>query len=300
MVLVYSGSGRKPCLPPFADCSHRSVVTDPFAGEMVCARCGSVLKERLPDSTSPEHPMIDVEDFVAMSRTGTPNLLSYSDRGLSTTFSPKPVKDVSASAKKYRRLKKIDSQREEERRLVRPLTILNTISGNLYLPLAATERAAHLIRKALKANFARGRRMDEVVGACVYAACRLEKVPRSLSEVADISNVPKNDLARAYRRLLYHLNLKIETYGPEEFLSNIASKLKITMKTRKVALEMLDKIREGGRDGRHPVVLCAAVLWLASLRAGESISKTRLAQEARTTPSSIRATANSILKESSL
>ena len=75
-----------------------------------------------------------------------------------------------------------------ERNLVIALAELDRVSSALGLPENIKESAALLYRKAVKAELIRGRLIESVVAAVIYAICRIQLIPRTLDEISKSSN----------------------------------------------------------------------------------------------------------------
>jgi len=70
-----------------------------------------------------------------------------------------------------------------------------------------------MYRKALERDLIRGRSIEAIAGACLYAACRMTSTPRTLVEVSENCSVAPRELARGYR--LVHDELGLEMPNPD-------------------------------------------------------------------------------------
>ena len=93
---------------------------------------------------------------------------------------------------------------------------LDKITGKLNLTGFPKQRAYQIYLEALEKELVKGRSINGVAAASVYAMIRSEEdIVRSLKEVATAANYPKKDLGRDYRFLIRKLDLKPELDKPE-------------------------------------------------------------------------------------
>lgn len=55
-------------------------------------------------------------------------------------------------------------------------------------------------------GLSRGRTTSGLLAATIYAACREMQTPRTLNDIAEVSNNNRKDIARNYRLLLFELH----------------------------------------------------------------------------------------------
>ena len=73
------------------------------------------------------------------------------------------------------------------------------MASALGLPRNVRETAAVVYRDAVDKNLIRGRSIEGVAAAALYAACRQCSVPRTLDEIAEVSRVSRKEIGRTYR-----------------------------------------------------------------------------------------------------
>jgi len=127
------------------------------------------------------------------------------DRGLSTIidFRDRDVfgrkisprnKILAYRLRKWQRRARVSGSMEQN--LSFALSELDRMASALSLPKHSRETAAKLYRAALKIHLIRGRSIEAVAAASIYASCRLCKIPRALQEVADVARVDKKEIER--------------------------------------------------------------------------------------------------------
>src|SRR2546428_7949484 len=108
------------------------------------------------------------------------------------------------------------------------LSELDRMASGMGLPRNVRETAAMVYRKAVNKNLIRGRSIEGVVAASLYAACRQCNVPRTLDEIANSSRVGRKEIGRTYRFMTRELKLKLMPTKPQDYVSRFGSELKLT------------------------------------------------------------------------
>ena len=71
------------------------------------------------------------------------------------------------------------------------LQVLNQDGAKLGIPKDIKESAALIYRKAVEKKLIRGRSIESIVCAAIYASCRMINIPRTLDEISRVSEVNK-------------------------------------------------------------------------------------------------------------
>jgi transcription initiation factor TFIIB len=106
--------------------------------------------------------------------------------------------------------------------------------------------ASVIYRRALEEDLIRGRSIEGVATACLYAACRQEGIPRSLEEIADVSRVERKEIGRTYRYVAQELSLEMEPVDPEQYVPRFCSELDLTEEVQSKANEIIRSTAEKG------------------------------------------------------
>ncbi|GAB6101490.1 transcription initiation factor IIB [Thermococcus atlanticus] len=274
-------------------CGSTEFIYDPGRGEIICTKCGFVIEENVID-TGPEWRAFDASQREKRSRTGAPESILLHDKGLSTDIGIDRNLTGLMREKMYR-LRKWQSRLRvsdaAERNLAFALSELDRIASQLKLPKHVEEEAARLYREAVRKGLIRGRSIESVIAACVYAACRLLKIPRTLDEITEISRVDKKEIGRSFRFIARNLNLtpKKLFVKPTDYVNKFADELGLSEKVRRKAVELLDEAyNKGLTSGKSPAGLVAAALYIAGLLEGEKRTQREVAEVARVTEVTVR------------
>lgn len=279
------------------ECNSPHLVRDYGRAEVICEDCGLVLDDRMIDE-GPEWRAFDSEQREARERAGPPSTIMSHDRGLSTQIGWRN-KDAYGRTIPHRsraqiyRLRKwqhrIRTSKSGERSLAQGLTEINTMASKMGLPRHVRESAAVLYRKASTKNLVRGRSIDEVVAATLYAACRQCGVPRTLDEIASKSNVDRKSIGRTYRTLTRELGLKLLPQSPGDYIGRFCNKLSLDMEVQRKAKEILDAVeREELASGVAPSGVAAATIYIAAMLCGRPCTQKDVAEVAGVTEVTIR------------
>jgi transcription initiation factor TFIIB len=284
-------------------CGKNSLVTDIESQEVYCSKCGIVVDERVND-VRPER--IFTSSITNKSHMGDKISLTRHDHGLSTMINPFD-KDSAGNVlsiqmkSSMKRLRKWDSRsrvkNSNERNLQQALTELMKLKEKLSLPDAVIEKAAYIYRKSLEKKLIRGRSINAMVAASLYAACRESETPRTLREVAVAVGLKSKVLTAGYRLIFKELELKVPVVDSVSCISKIASNAEISEKTKRYAVKILKKAgKQNMLAGKHQMGVAASALYIASLNLEENRTQKEIADAAGVTEVTVRNRCKSLKK----
>ncbi|HYB75740.1 MAG TPA: TFIIB-type zinc ribbon-containing protein [Nitrososphaerales archaeon] len=278
-------------------CGKNRMVIDGSGSELYCSDCGLVVKEKIID-TGPEWRSFSNDEKGDRNRGGSPTSIAIHDMGLATVIGglnkDASGKALSGSMKStVERLRTWDrrSQAHEsaDRNLRQAFGELRRFADKLAVSEAVTEKAAYVYRKALERNLVRGRSITAIIAASLYAACRDGQIPRTLKDVAVVSNVKKKDLARSYRLLHKEMDFKMPVTDAGRCVSMIASRARMPESTQRRAREILVRAKQMGLSaGKDPMGLAASALYVACTLEGAEKTQKDVAEAAGVTEVTIR------------
>jgi len=268
-----------------------------YEEEIVCSRCGIVFGD-IPFSRSPEWRSFNLEQEKQRSRIGSPLSPSIHDKGLSTTISGGnkdafgktiPFKDRI----QYKRLKKwqIRSKihKSEDRNLSQAMGELSLLAEKMHFSSYIIEEASVIYREALNKGLVRGRSINAMVAASLYAACRLRKIPRSLNEINKNSKVDKKDITRCYRLIINELNLSTPNPNAKNRISKIAADIGVSHVVELYAIDIIKKAeKQKITAGKDPSGMAAAAIYISCIVNGEKRSQKDISNASGVTEVTIR------------
>jgi transcription initiation factor TFIIB len=272
-------------------------ITDPVRGEIICNNCGTVISEKLEDTSHQERSASTYKE-ADRARTGAPYSLARHDMGLSTLIG-KENTDASgqtidlAMRSKMERLRTWDHRSivytSGDRNLIKAFGQLDRLKEKLGLSDTVVEKAAYIYRRAQERGLVKGRTIDTMLAAAVYSACREMETPRTIKDISAVGNIRRKNLARNYRTLVFELDIKIPIVDPMKCIARVANKLKINEKTKYHAMNIMEKVvNKEINAGKEPLGLAATVLYASSLRNKERITQKDIATASGVTEVTIR------------
>ena len=163
------------------------------------------------------------------------------------------------------------------------------LKNKLALSNTIKERSINLYKKIIEKNISKGRSVDAMVAATIYAACRDSDTPRTLNDITEATGLRKNSIARCYRSILVTLNLQMPVLNIEQCVLRIAKRMGISEKVKHRTMTILDSAKKQNHlAGKDPMGMSAAAIYIASMDIGEKISHRELARIAMITEVTIR------------
>jgi transcription initiation factor TFIIB len=279
------------------ECGNTQLRKDYSRAEIVCENCGLVIDEAIIDH-GPEWRAFDSEQHEKRSRTGAPMTYTLHDKGLSTAIGwtnrdaygkSIPTRNRAQLYRLRKWQRRIRISDATERNLAIALGELDRMASGLGLPRNVRETAAMIYRKAAMKNLVRGRSIEGVASASLYAACRQCHVPRTLEEISATSHIAKKEVGRNYRYIARELELKLMPTTPKDYISRFCSELKLSNAVHLKTLEILQHATQKElTSGRGPTGLAAASLYIASVLCCERRTQREVAGIAGVTEVTIR------------
>lgn len=279
------------------ECGENNLIIDDSRGEIVCNSCGLVINQRIIDS-GPEWRAFSSEEANRKARVGAPTTLTLHDKGLSTmigwrnkdafgkNITPKMKADVYRLRKWHVRTR---TNKSIDRNLAYAMNELDRFSSQLNMSKELKESAAHIYRKMVLKNLIRGRSIEAMLIASIYAACRINCVPKTIDDFIEFASVDKKKIARCYRLILSELKISIKVSSPINFIPRFCAELNLSGSTQNRAAEIL-KLAKKFRitAGKAPTGLAGAALYVAAIQEGERRTQREISLAAGVTEATIR------------
>jgi transcription initiation factor TFIIB len=277
------------------ECKKGRLVVDPARGEIACETCGLVVEENLIDHGP---------DWRSFADSGRPNQERAAplsnlqhDYGFgtvmwgSTDAHGRAVQ--SGNLPQLKRMQKWDRRskfrRGTERNLATALTEIRRMASSLDVPKSVQEVAGRFYRGAAEKNLIRGRSIDSVAAASLYAALRTSGIPRSLEEIAEVSKADRREIGRVYKVVAHELGLSLVPVTPESYIPRFASRLRLAPQTEALSLSFVkEAVLREVVSGKDPKSVAAAALYIACILRGETRTQRDVSEATGVTEVTIR------------
>ncbi len=278
-------------------CGSNSIVRDYQHNFRVCADCGRIVEEDMKDR-GPEWRAFDNEQREEKSRAGPPSTETIHDRGLSTRIDWKnrDARGKNLTPKRSQqmyRLRKWDNRSKitssGDRNLIIAFNEMSRMTSQLGLPRSTQEIASKIYRKAVDEGVVRGRSIEGVASAALYAACRESGMPRTLEEIEAVSRVKMKKITSSYMFLTRKLDIHLPPTDPASYVTRFGSELDISGEVQIEAVNLIKRVQKKKlTSGKSPSGMAAACLYIAALKCGERRTQREVAQVAGVTEVTVR------------
>jgi len=275
------------------DCGSYQFIEDPIRAELICRKCGLVMKEELID-TGQEWRAFDSEQMSKRARSGAPLTFTKHDKGMTTEIGKGLGELYKVPTKKraqYYRLTKWHKRliRSKDRNLSFALSELQRIVSFLNLSRSMHERIARYYGEAVDKGLVRGRSIESVIAALTYVVCREFGSPRAIDEIAQASGVDRREIGRTYRYIARELKLRILPADPITYIPRFCSMLGLSDKVQAKAIEILKKAKKHDiTSGKGPTGVAAAAIYIACVLSDEKRTQREVADICGITEVTIR------------
>jgi transcription initiation factor TFIIB len=281
-----------------SDCNGKIFETIDKTGEEVCVACGLVYSNVSLDEGPDWNNYEGNSDAENGDRAGMPSTNLLHDKGLTTDMGWKNSDYAGAglganNSKLFRRLRR-QHQRTRvssstERNLAVALGELQRLAAQMSLPKDVREESAFIYRKAVEKKLVRGRSIEGVVAASLYAACRMRKIPRTLDEVGKFSRTGRKEIGRTFRAIAKELKISVQPSSPADYIPRFCSILDLPQEVQAKASYLLDEAEKADLTaGRGPTGIAAAAVYLASKMKGYEKTQKEISDAAGVTEVTIR------------
>jgi transcription initiation factor TFIIB len=265
------------------------------AHETVCEDCGLVVSEEAIDR-GPEWRSFEDETSDSR-RVGAPNTVARHDRGIGAKIG----RDRDGNGRKLDGSKKTQLGRlrrenrrakigsKAERNRITGFTEIRRMVAALGLEQSVRDQACQLFRTAQDRGLLRGRSIEAIAAACVYAVCRLNEHPRTFEELETLSKVEIARVENGYSVLNRELGLPVPPADPMQYLPKVASAVGLDSETERRAREIIEAAEREILEGVHPGGVAAGALYVAGRQLGGWKTQEELGEAAGVSEATVRA-----------
>ena len=230
------------------ECGSNKLRTTQHNGEIVCSYCGLVLEE---SSFEPE-PFLSEHD----KNTATIPQLAMAG----TQIGPGRI------------IRKAWLYSTREKSLHAAKKNLELIASRHKLPEYVVQEALVLFKQSVEISLNSGRDNESILYGCIYAACNIHSIPKTVTELALHSGITRTRLLRIYKLIKSKLNLRVTCCEPIDFIPKYGISLGLQQNTIALAADIILKLKGHAKvAGKNPQTIVAAALYAASVLNNERI-----------------------------
>lgn len=210
-------------------------------GNHVCTNCGEIQTKRLTHEAEYRFYGDCDNKTINPERVGLPTNYMLPESSLGSLIKQRPSDN--STIKRMVQYNTWHQMPYKERSLYKICCKIATCCKIHGLPTIIIERSKEFYNIIREVNISRGDNRDGIIAACVYFACKDEKVPRSSKEIANYFKIKLQDMTRGIKkfreswRLAKNENdtLEITSSNPIDFIERYCSNLPITTNIKHIA-----------------------------------------------------------------
>lgn len=254
-------------------CGCHEMVLDHSRAEHICTGCGTVLEERIIDTSKFGWRVFDQDDAAnkvsaevvkidgKMTTVIGPAYCDYSGKKLDSEMSLK----MKRLAKKDFRVK----ETRDDKVIREAINEMRIIAGKIGLSNKIRDEAVMSFRRAIKGKPLRGKSILALMASILLKTCKENKIPFKLTEFSKQSNINRKKLSSTYSDVVRDTNSR-SLSSPIDFLPRFCSELHLTDPCSVTAHNMLKKMMDDHgflnlSIGKESAGYAAASVYIASL-----------------------------------
>jgi transcription initiation factor TFIIB len=283
-------------------CGSHNIVFDRERGEIICSNCGAVIDVFMDHGLDTR---LRVDERGQKIGLGSPETFTRVDKGRATVI--KGIKDAHGkqiTANQRERMRRITRVQRQlyvsssiERNMKIALREFNKLTTLLNLPMTVRESAVIYYNKLVKARLTWGRRIEEVVAAAVFIACRLAGIPHDIEEISHYAEVKEKAVGRAVRLSLSKLKIRLPPPSAKNYVPKYVSNLGLPYEVASAAIGLLEEAEAKGLvTGRDPSCLAGAAIYIACALGKTPRTQVEVAQTVHCSELTIRNRSKEIVK----
>ena len=185
-----------------------------------------------------------------------------------------------------------NSLTHRERTLVGVFDLISVSAASFGLPSCITEQAKALYKRLYDQRILRGDSRTSLIAACLYLACKSNKVPRSTREVAEMFGVSAASLTRGCRMFDSMASVEgVKSSAPLDFVGRFSSNLGLPTAATALVRHVVARATElYVASESMPPTLVGAAIHLASNAMGMGLDRGAVAAACRVSAATIART----------
>lgn len=171
----------------------------------------------------------------------------------------------SGASKDLNKIQGRSTSAKGERNLVHAYKEIGAMCDSISLSKIVTDTAKQLFKRVEDEKLLRGKSSDAIIAACIFIACRQEKVGRTFREICALTRVPKKEIGRCYKTLQTKLQTNTTVMNSEDLMLRFCSNLQLPNYVQKAGIDLVKRAKEVGTlAGKSPISVAAACIYLVS------------------------------------
>jgi transcription initiation factor TFIIB len=158
----------------------------------------------------------------------------------------------------------------------------------LNLSKEISDRATEICADAVAMRLCKFFTPPALAAAALCVACRERREPVTQRDLAEAAGCEPREVGRCFETILERMHISRPDLNGSSYLQRLAIKNPLPDKVYKAAEETITKSSSAGLNGRNPMTMAAAALYLASCSLGEKITQAEVADAAGVAEESVR------------
>ncbi len=282
-----------------SSCNSEELVYDHERGEIVCAKCGTVVMERVIDSGR-EWRAFSYEEYEARARAEQISI-TYPNLGLGLDeICTHGAKMKTSSKALIERIKRVDRtlklSKSSEKNVVLIQEILKPIQAKYGLPNVVIQDVIAMYRQIARAA-SKSFRIRDLAISLLYIVCKKYGIPSRLKDIVKEFNVSRRGIGRIINQLRQYLPdtrvLLLSDLGVKRYIMGVLSKLEIPEQKRMLIMRIVASVLKCCKDlrltnGRSIYSIIASAIYIMTTLLGMKRRQKEIAKMAGVTDVTIR------------
>lgn len=241
-----------------------NLIDDQETATMICPECGIVVVEQMISEEAEwrNHADDSLEKNWSRNRVGgAANRFLSSETNLATSISAVDrMNEYGQSIVQNQRSRNVDKA------MMAAFRHIEEMSDRINLPQSVYEKAQYLYHKIYETRRLKGNVLDNDVktAACLFIACHQENCPRTLKEIAAISDKSARLINKMQRKIMKELNISKTIIDSNELLPRFCSQLYLPLGVRKRASQIVEAAKAMNNvKMMFPETVAAASIYIA-------------------------------------
>jgi len=268
------------------DCKTYTLIS--CEGQLLCNKCGLMQQKTLSEDAE-YRTYSDNSKSVNPERVGMATNSLLPESSLGTLIAQR-----SYDNNNIKRMVQYNSWHQmpyKERSLYKICCKISSKAKRHGLPNIIIERAKEFYNIIRSVNISRGDNRDGLIAACLYFACKDEKVPRSSKEIADMFDIKLQDMTKGIKNFRANWRLAktngdkivVDSSNPIDYIDRYCSNLPISSDTKHIAEFIAVKaLFKNIVDDNTAPSIAAGSIFLSCHISGQNITKKQVADACKT------------------